>query len=933
MVCAQEERAAVSARAKETELGRLLRRRLRQWQAGLAQLALLQVLSRAILVLTGYFLLDYFLALGAAARFALGALLLGVLAVVLAARGLRIAALTPRDMAVRADRRIGGPRRAILGAYELEDWLAAAGEPGLMSYLAGQAIGRAADQVRRLDLRDLLLEAEFRRHRRVLRACAAAAALAFLVNIPATCTILGRIFLPGRDIPPYSRYTFRIEPETPVVLYGGDLAVRAEIGGRAVGGEVGFLTRAGGRIHRAACFQESATRFAQRLEGVIEPVEFCFTVGRARSRWQPVDVLFDPRIAAAEVVLVPPAYSGKPARRFYLGAEDVSGLKGTRVELTLTSNRPLRDGVVHWRFENDSDSAPPLAGEKVGDHTVRFAWTLRATATAEITVRDIRGTPNTSPFKVAQRVLPDEPPSVALSEPPPFSLATPGIIVPVRGSADDDLGLRQVDLARALVGYRDRLQTVGPPEPAAGFEYEGVLALPKLGVEPGQVLELYLEAMDSNPSLAGVSVSEVARVQIISEEEYALMLRVRISAEEFQARFDTVHRDFTNLQESLRRLSDELGQVERNAEAVERAREEARRAAERAAKSFDEVARDFPAFDMERRLQEAASGMAEKMRSAEAMLAESAPPHDGLKEQVDSFLEEYAAARRDLDEQVRDAGEAALLAEIMESAARYARLLSEQESLVRRLSRFEGGGRKEDLPILAELEGRQAEIRRELSDLLNTIDAQAGKLRLDYQQLTADMEAFVEKARELEIVPTMEGAELKARNHDGAETCRLAGRALEKMKELAGPEKGSCFGGMCQGQLRFDVRQNMRSTLEQMLAAITMRICNGEGSMPGMGRGGSGLGGGDSDGFWMGGQSPLDVAVYGPERRAYRSSAAGGSGSGQGKGPGDHRIGKRETDRVAPAANGPVAAESMPLENVPENYRESVKRYFSAEEP
>ncbi|HOW97285.1 MAG TPA: hypothetical protein P5567_10610 [Kiritimatiellia bacterium] len=925
----------MTAHDKPTELGRLLRQRLRQWQAGLAQLALLQALSRAILVLLGYFVLDYFLALGSAARFALGALLLGLLAAVLAARGIRIAALTPRDMAVRADRRIGGRRRAVLGALELETWLAggAAREAGLMAYLAGQAVGRAADQVRRLDLRDALLEEEFCRHRRVLYACAAAAALVFLVNVPATRTILARIFLPGRDVPPYSRYTFQVEPASPVVLYGGDLAVRVEIGGRTVGGEAGFLTRAGGRIHRAACFQESATRYAQRLEGVIEPVEFCFTVGRARSRWCPVDVLFDPHIAAAEVVLVPPAYSGKPARRFYLGAEDVSGLKGTRVELTLTSNRPLRDGVIHWRFENDNDSAPALSGEKVGDHTVRFTWILRATATAEITVRDIRGTPNASPFKMAQRVVPDEPPSVALSEPPPFSLATPGITVPVRGAADDDLGLRQVDLARALVGYRDRLQTVGPPEPASGFEYEGELALPKLGVEAGQVLELYLEAMDSNPSLAGISVSEVARIQIISEEEYALMLRVRISAEEFAGRFNEVHRDFTNLQEALRALSDELGKSERDADAVERAREEARRAAGRAAKAFDEVARDFPAFDMERRLQEAAAGMADRMRETEALLAGSPPPHDGLQEQVDAFLAEYAAGRRALDEQVRDAGEAALLAEIMESAAHYARLLAEQEALVRRLSRFEGGGRKEDLPILADLESRQADIRRQLTELLDRIDAQAGRLRLDYQQLTADMEAFVEKARELEIVPTMEDAELKARNHDGAETCRLAGRALEKMKELAGPEKGNCFGGMCQGQLRFDVRQNMRSTLEQMLAAITMRICSGEGSMPGMGRGGSGLGGGGDDGYWMGGQSPLDVAVYGPERRAYRSSPAGGSGAGRGKGPGDHRIGKQESDRVAPAASGPVAAESMPLENVPENYRESVKRYFSAEEP
>lgn len=941
MVRATEERAAVTRAHPKSELERRLAGHLRWWRAGLVLLSLVRALSWALALLLGCFLLDFFLALDTPVRGGLNAILLAGLAVFVVGRWVRAAALTPRDMAARADRLLGDRRHTVLSAHELEEWLdrPSSPEPELKAFLTARAIGRAAEEAARLRRRDVLPRAELRRAGRRLLTCAVVVALSLLVNREAARVILARLFLPGRDVPPYSRYTFRVTPEQPVVLYGHDLAVQAEIGGRELGGEVGFLTRAGGRVHRAACFQDSATRFAQRLEGVIEPVEFCFTVGRARSRWHAVDVRLEPRIAAAEVQVVPPAYSGLPARRFFLGSEDLAGLKGSRVELTLTSNRPLLDGRLLLRPGNGDATVPAIPGEKTGEHSVRFAWTLDAPASAEITIRDVRGTPNETPFIVAQRVVPDEPPAVTLNSPPPFSLATPGIVVPVEGRADDDLGLRRVDLARALVGYRDRLREVGPNEPGARFEYTGELELPKLGVEAGQVLEIYIEALDSNPSLAGLSASEVARVQIISEEEYALMLRVQESAGEFAARYELLQKEFKELQEDLKALSEELGRAEPDAEAVERAREKARRSAEQAAKLFDDIAKDFPAYDMEKRLQEAAAGMSEKMKQAGEMLAESRAPHEGLKEKVDRFLEDYAAGGERLEQEARDAEEVALLAEIMESAARYARLMNEQEALVRRFARFEGAFRREDLRLLPDLERRQSDIREELTELLETIDRQAAQLKVDYSRLTTDMEEFVEKAGSLLIVPTMASAEQEAREEDGAGAHRQAQLALEKMQELAGPDSGSCFGGMCRGELRFDVRQQMRSTIEQMMAAITMKICSGAGDLPGEGRGGGpagfGLyGGGDrSDGYWMGGQSPLNLRVYGPERRAFRSAPAGGTGLGRGQDPGGHRIGDGATDRMAAPAAGPVAADSMPLENVPESYREAVKKYFSTGEP
>jgi len=101
-------------------------------------------------------------------------------------------------------------------------------------------------------------------------------------------------------------------------------------------------------------------------------------------------------------------------------------LRGSRIRLTLTSNRPLLDGTAVIRPRDTPDAERVIVGKRQDNHAIQFDWILGETADVDVDLRDIQGTTSAAPFRLHQQRLPDEAPAVTLHEPPSFSLATPG---------------------------------------------------------------------------------------------------------------------------------------------------------------------------------------------------------------------------------------------------------------------------------------------------------------------------------------------------------------------------------------------------------------------------------------------------------------------------------------------------------------------------
>jgi hypothetical protein len=123
----------------------------------------------------------------------------------------------------------------------------------------------------------------------------------------------------------------------------------------------------------------------------------------------------------------------------------------------------------------------------------------------------------------------------------------------------------------------------------------------------------------------------------------------------------------------------------------------------------------------------------------------------------------------------------------------------------------------------------------------------------------------------------------------------------------------------------------MQSTLQQMLNALMKKGGKNSGNGGQLGRAGGGMGGGENSGYWMGGQSMLNVPVFGPGRTSYKNPLNGRGRGGRGSAPGSGKnsVSPKSREYIKVKQLGTADSKSMLIEELPQKYRESIKEYFS----
>lgn len=868
-----------------------------------------------------YALLDLALALESTLRMVLGALLVAAWLVRLIAGLTRIFRTNLRQAAIRADAVLGDRRRSILSAHELAGESTGTADT-LTAYLSAQAIAAATGQLASIRPSQWTPLRDLRRPLAVLALTLLVTGLLAQWGGDWTRQLARRLVLPWRDDPPCSRISFDVTPDDPKVLYGGSVELAVELSGADHFDAVALLTRYQGKVQRVPCFQESSQRFAQKLEGIVSPVDFCFQSGRARSHWRTVYVLMRPAITMAAVSVTPPPYARLPRRDFFAGAEPLVGLKGARVKLVVASNRPLKNGNVTVTPLANPESAHTVEGNPGVSNTVEFAWDISEPARISVTVRDVQGTENDDTLELEQQVAPDEAPSLILEDPPVLVLATPDTVVPVAATVDDDLGLARVSLVRTVTGYRDRLKTLPLETGARQLAIRDVLDLGQLGVVPGETLELYVEALDSNPSLLGTAASEIARIRVISMEDYETIMRARIDAEEFLARYRQVEEAILAVQKELTALKEAAQDAGTTAQELQDRMTALEAANQHLMERVNTLKQDTPVFDAEKHLAKSLEALSGTTAANEADInAVMQAGGQGAAEVAERMLARLKPHEADIAEQTEDAEALARAAAVLEGISMMRKIIADQEELVRKLDRYRGARDQAPTDLLKTLGERQASVREELATFQNLMNERWPRLSADYAQLSLDVQAFVDAIDDMQITNHMGRAEIAASNQAGVESHREAALALEKLHELIRKPE-NCMSQMCQGQSpRFGLSESLEQTLQQMVQGINRRMMGG--GMPGSGPGEA-----------SGGSSSLNHPVYGPPRaRLGGEGRSPGGGEGRGGSADAIRIDRSAIEGLGSRREDEAAGEALPLESIPESYRNAVRRFFDEIEP
>ncbi len=283
----------------------------------------------------------------------------------------------------------------------------------------------------------------------------------------------------------------------------------------------------GNAAHESDRMRLLGERMVATRPSVSRPFQYRATGGDDISmRWFSLEVLEPPVIESVSVRLHYPDYTGWPSEP---STPHLRGLRGTRVEFSATTTKPLKAATLHQEhgrtvsaelLEDGYGFRIPADGAFVIDQTGSYWFVLEGEEVSN----------DGSQSRYEMRAIADLPPTVTIDEPSANIFVTPQAVVPLKVSAKDDLALRDMSLRftrsdRAADEPIVQSLFAGPEQPVGRardadgddrriVDYNWELA--SLGLAAGSQITFHAAAKDYQP-LAGES--EPRRLTIITSEE------------------------------------------------------------------------------------------------------------------------------------------------------------------------------------------------------------------------------------------------------------------------------------------------------------------------------------------------------------------------------------------------------------------------------
>jgi hypothetical protein len=813
------------------------------------------------------------------------------------------------------------------------------GQTPLSAGLATMAAEHAEALARRAPLGKAVPAKPLGRAVAVLALLAAAIGLLFLAMPDLVKTEWNRFRDPSADVPPYSPLRFAVEPPGAQVLYGEDLEISATVAGGVADHLELVLESGDGSQSSLPMFSEAGGTWRAVLSKLTEPTKYFVRCYRARSDKYNITIVTVPRLETVRVLVEPPPYAGQPPYEGPVPDEGVKGLRGTKVTLWATSNRPLSGGKLVITHNVSCTLRVPTAGTRSVPDTLAMQpsepggqeavgrFEIQGDGKFELWVRDEADQLSQQSFSANVTLIKDQYPLVRILKPPPQSLATPTAVLPVVLAAEDDCGISKLELFRSLNRSRPLPAAVPLPLKWPHRRDEQIpLPLAEYGLEPGDVLTFFARVEDNDPAGAKGFESPVVSVKIISQEEFEHLLRVRQGVEALASKYRQAQRRLEGLTKKVEGLRKKLEKAPPKGRLAEETRKEMRelqRLMRREAASLRESAAHRLPFDIDDKLSPEigkAAEMTEKMAEELEKLEKQLELANGdLEKKLKELLDQLNKGRQSYSDSTMVPMELLeAVFPLLVDQQRFIVLAARQDDLAQRMESLKGHDGEDDPALktrMRDLEHEQGKIRQELDALLGDIEDHATRLpdRPELQKLRETAQQFVKDVRDSGAADALAGSEAALADFAGSEAHKKAKEAAEILNRFIKRCQGEGdMAAECHGALIFQPKlcQCLGDSVAQLLAEM------------GLGGMSSGMGGMGTMGLYgnTAGMSGLGSGEFGEP-----SSGSDGRGEEQGARAGSG--GNPEVYGIDETAAGGTATSASEA-GVPLRYRRAVRQYF-----
>ena len=386
-----------------------------------------------------------------------------------------VRAVNPRYAARQVEANAPGAKNAVINWVDLEN-------EALGETVRASLASRAASEVAAADTAKL---AESRLVSTLLVACGILVALLaalFLWLKPAPfLSLLTRAYNPFTVATIATRSEIVLDRPAggdATLLAGDPLPVRVSVNGRVPLSDAPDRARLLIRYTPDAAVPEEyplppgagAREFAADLPAAVVQNGFWYRVaaGDAQTPEYRVTVRPRPVITGYQVVTTFPNYTRlKPETTT---DPRVEALRGSEIELTVTGNRPLKDGQLRLTTQSVAVPGEPVAGEP---EKLRFRFTVRESGQYRVTFTTAEGEVGDPTASHPLLAIADARPVVTITQPGEEQIALPitGRLA-VDGLASDDFGVSAVSLKLQVAGTRPTLLQPVPYRPGKSFQRE-----------------------------------------------------------------------------------------------------------------------------------------------------------------------------------------------------------------------------------------------------------------------------------------------------------------------------------------------------------------------------------------------------------------------------------------------------------------------------
>ena len=386
---------------------------------------------------------------------------------------------------------------AIISAIEATR-LARAGDSPHSPRLVEKLVEQAIEQCRALDERRSVDRIAFRRHAATL-AGIGAVTIAVVALGPAYLRHgLSALLIISRSAEASSPYRIEVTPGNAKVPRGADQVVRAKLVGfssRDVGIMMRTPSNGAAALERVPLIQSTggdAAAFEGMLFHLDKPIEYYVESNGVRSPKFSLEVVDLPTVEQLDLEYRFPAYTNLPPRKVEAGG-DVAAIRGTEVWMHVTPTMKTPSG----RIVLNNGGAVPLIVQADGTLTGSFA--IKEQGFYRIELTGPHGEKVDASPQYTIDVIDDQPPSVRFTKPGRDTQASPVEELFLEARADDDYGVKQLQLFYSANGGAPKTVTLfGGPKPLQEVSGAHTLYLEELGLKPGDFVSYYAKATDTD---------------------------------------------------------------------------------------------------------------------------------------------------------------------------------------------------------------------------------------------------------------------------------------------------------------------------------------------------------------------------------------------------------------------------------------------------